>query len=166
MNTCLIEHRGYRFLITDSPTDYNLLSYIQLCVYRGVVAVVRTNEFNYSKQSFINNGISVIDLPYADGHAPTPYVISEWIDIVYKYLSPSLNKNKTKKPCIAIHCVSGLGRAPTLVAIALVELGMDAMDAIQYIRNLKRGSFNLNQLNYIQSYKPIKSHIGCGCVVM
>lgn len=164
MNTCLVEHNGYRFLITDSPTEYNLLSYIQLCVYRGVVAVVRTNGFNYSKQAFTNNGISVIDMPYIDGHAPDLSLVTKWMDIVYKYLSPL--SNKTKKPCIAIHCVSGLGRAPTLAAIALVELGMDALDAIQYIRNLRRGAFNHKQLNYIQSYKPIQSQTDCGCTIM
>ena len=36
--------------------------------------------------------------------------------------------------CVGVHCVTGLGRAPVLVAVALVELGMKYEDAVQFIR--------------------------------
>ena len=35
---------------------------------------------------------------------------------------------------VAVHCVAGLGRAPVLVAIALIELGMRYEDAVELIR--------------------------------
>jgi protein tyrosine phosphatase type 4A len=35
---------------------------------------------------------------------------------------------------VAVHCVAGLGRAPVLVAIALMELGMKYEDAVELIR--------------------------------
>ena len=36
--------------------------------------------------------------------------------------------------CIGVHCVTGLGRAPVLVGVALIELGMKYEDAVELIR--------------------------------
>ncbi len=56
-------------------------------------------------------------------------------------------------PSIAVHCVAGLGRAPVLVAIALVErANMGALDAITFIRARRRGAINLTQMKFIEEY--------------
>jgi protein tyrosine phosphatase type 4A len=54
---------------------------------------------------------------------------------------------------IAVHCAAGLGRAPFLVAIALIHAGMDNFEAVDLIRGVRRGAINTRQLDYILAYK-------------
>ena len=51
-------------------------------------------------------------------------------------------------------CRRGLGRAPVLVAVALIEQGKDPIDAIEFIRRKRRGAFNNRQITYlVDQYK-------------
>ncbi|KAL8220302.1 UNVERIFIED_CONTAM: Protein tyrosine phosphatase type IVA 2 [Gekko kuhli] len=45
-------------------------------------------------------------------------------------------------------------RAPVLVALALIECGMKYEDAVQFIRQKRRGAFNSKQLLYLEKYRP------------
>ena len=69
--------------------------------------------------------------------------------------SPSASEEEEEGPAptIAVHCVAGLGRAPILVAIAMIELGMANLDTVEFIRRRRRGCFNSNQIQYIDGYK-------------
>ena len=58
--------------------------------------------------------------------------------------------------CVGVHCVTGLGRAPVLVAVALIELGMKYEDAIELIRKKRRGAINTRQLEFLGKYKRKK----------
>lgn len=71
----------------------------------------------------------------------------EWLTLIEK------TKQQDPTPTIAVHCVAGLGRAPVLVAIALIEMGMKPLDAIEYIREKRRGAFNKPQIAFLDSYK-------------
>ena len=57
---------------------------------------------------------------------------------------------------MAVHCVAGLGRAPVLVAIALIEAGMKFEEAVERIREVRRGAINAKQLQYLSQYKSHK----------
>ncbi|XP_065730495.1 protein tyrosine phosphatase type IVA 2-like isoform X3 [Phocoena phocoena] len=88
------------------------------------------------------------DWPFDDGAPPPNQIVDDWLNLL-----------KTKfheEPgcCVAVHCVAGLGRAPVLVALALIECGMKYEDAIQFVRQKRRGAFSSKQLLYLEEYRP------------
>ena len=102
------------------------------------------------------------EMHFSDGASPPPEIIEEWCDLVHTTFD---TKAQGERPTIAVHCVAGLGRAPVLVAIALIEFGMDAMGAVTFIREKRRGAINAVQLSYLESYKPSKRKSG-KCIIM
>lgn len=72
-------------------------------------------------------------------------IVRDWLRLVTRLVDHN-NEEKT----IAVHCVAGLGRAPVLVAIALIELaGMEGLDAVEYVRDRRPGAFNKAQIAYL-----------------
>jgi len=65
-------------------------------------------------------------MEYDDGGAPPTEIINKWLDVVATTFHNAPDRsgpNGSDGPTIAVHCVAGLGRAPVLVAIALIEYG-------------------------------------------
>lgn len=161
----LVEHEHQRFLIMDSPSDANIQAYIEMLKKKNVTCVVRACESTYSPEPMVKAGIRVVELPFADGGPPPSDVVDLWLETIESELPKKPSKNEEHKaPAIAVHCLAGLGRSAVLVAIALVELGMEAYDAIAYIRKRRRGAINQKQLVYIEGYKK-KQATGC-CEIM
>lgn len=156
-----IDSKNCRFLICDRPTDENLPDYLEIMKKKKVVQLVRACEPSYETDPLKTAGIKVMELPFADGDPPPEEVVSGWLEVVSQTFAGKGNSN-----CIAVHCVAGLGRAPVLVAIALVENGMDPYEAIAFIRKRRRGAINARQLKYIENYKRRGAGEGCSCVVM
>lgn len=142
-----IEYKGWKFLITHRPSDINILTYIQELKKRNVTAVVRVCEPTYKIHELVANNIEVFDLVFEDGTSPSKEIIEEWFKI--------LQKNFTVNPkcCVAVHCIAGLGRAPVMVAMALIELGLKYEEAVELIRNKRRGAINAKQLTFLEKYR-------------
>ena len=138
----------------DKPKDSNLHLYLKECKKYNVTRIVRICEPCYDKGEVEKAGMSLHELFYEDGRSPPEEVIRGWNGIVSDTFDNL--KGNEPKPCIALHCVAGLGRAPVLVAIALVEYGQDPAQAVSFIRERRRGAINALQLQYLQSYKRSK----------
>jgi len=145
---CEIEYKNMKFLITDRPTDQNIHSYIMELKKHNVKDVVRVCEPTYKVEELRSEGISVKDLAYDDGTSPPSDVIEEWFELL------KIRFKESPDACVAVHCVAGLGRAPVLVALALIELGMKYEDAVEMIRKKRRGAINSKQLAFLEKYRP------------
>jgi protein tyrosine phosphatase type 4A len=142
-----------------------------------VSTVVRVCEPTYSPTKLVKNGIDVLDLSFPDGQPPPQSVIDDWLNLLRRMFIINPNSNESKRPssppsvedtCVAVHCVAGLGRAPVLVAIALMELGMKYEDAVELIRAKRRGAINSKQLSFLEKYKPksrLKPTNGGQCIL-
>jgi protein tyrosine phosphatase type 4A len=189
------------FLIMDAPKQSNLHLYIRECRRFRVTDIVRVCEPTYHGAELSTAGIVLHEMAYDDGRIPPPIVLDSWLQLVEErfYTTNTTLPIKgaagavgdggttdgTTPPVpgtIAVNCVAGLGRAPVLVAIALMEFeNMDAVDAVTLIRRHRRGAINENQLMYLEGYKKRGRHRGkknggkgggggetssCGCSIM
>uniref|UniRef100_A0A7S2AGP4 protein-tyrosine-phosphatase n=1 Tax=Alexandrium andersonii TaxID=327968 RepID=A0A7S2AGP4_9DINO len=160
----LIEYGKFRIIIMDAPSDANSGVYVKELKALGVTDVVRTCEPTYSTERFEKEGIQVHEMTFADGAAPPDDLIQRWHELIRQRY-----KSKDDAGVIAVHCVAGLGRAPVMAAVALIEMtSMDAMDAVEKIRERQKGAINARQLKYLQAYKRTtnKSNPPCGCALM
>jgi protein tyrosine phosphatase type 4A len=152
----LITYSNRKFLIVDAPTDSNIDTYIAEFKKNNITDVVRACDPSYNTQPMEKEGIHVHEMPFADGGTPPENVVDAWIKLTNTVF-------KTKPDAtIGVHCVAGLGRAPVLVALALIELGCNYEEAIEIIRRNRRGAINARQLKFLKHYQPRSK----SCVIM
>ena len=169
--TLLEVEPALRFLIMDAPRQGNLHLYIREMRKHSVTDLVRVCEPTYQTGELQNAGIATHNMEYPDGHSPPEEVIDSWLKVVDKaFYDGSAEHHERTRPCIAVHCVAGLGRAPVMVAIALIEFAnMDPVDAVTLIRRHRRGAINEKQLLYLEGYRRSyrsKNMAESGCCVI
>eukprot|EP01065_Artemidia_motanka_P025468 TRINITY_DN30461_c0_g1_i1.p1 TRINITY_DN30461_c0_g1~~TRINITY_DN30461_c0_g1_i1.p1 ORF type:complete len:202 (+),score=14.75 TRINITY_DN30461_c0_g1_i1:287-892(+) len=177
-----------RFLILKEPTPHTLSDYISTLQLYNVTHLVRVAH-NTCCDEPLRASFTVRSGPgwsYDDGSAPPKDVILNWLELVdHVFGLPSRSgprrassallrtgtgdtppAQKTDPPCIAVHCKGGLGRAPVLVAVALIErCGVGSLEAVEKIRLLRKDCFNQRQVEWVRAYRPAKSGVRC-CMVM
>jgi len=147
-NNSVVEANSLRFVITDRPSQRSLTDYVEKLQQAKVTHVVRVCEPSYDQAILQEKGITVHDLGYPDGGSPSDEIIDAWLVLCKAtFLETAVGSR------IAVHCVAGLGRAPVMVALALIESGMDAIDAIMLIRKERKGAINNRQLTFLRAYK-------------
>lgn len=174
----IIEHGPVRIIVSGTPNAASLPAYAAKLARHNVKNVVRFCEPSYSADHLRQFGLNVYDWPFEDGDAPPEHIITKWLALLERVFhisqyaklagsdSSALSddgsdfdfsatlKRTTKAPreTIAIHCAAGLGRAPVIAALALVELGIDSFEAVGWIRALRRGAINASQMAFVESY--------------
>lgn len=145
----LVRSTNYTFAIFDMPNDAKLPTYINKIVKTGPRATVWVHacDRHYDPEKLLEIGVFVYDLQFPDGRAPPKSILDQWSKILKDHRGES----------IAVHCVAGLGRAPVLVAVAMIEDGWGVIEAITEIRKVRPGALNLPQIRFLESYKPSRS---------
>ncbi|CCW64973.1 unnamed protein product [Phytomonas sp. EM1] len=170
MNSTLIEcYNGknpsqllFNLLILDAPTPSNLPIYIKELQRQKVRHLVQVCGPTYDKSMVVRSGIEVHTWVFDDGGAPPSSVVESWLRLLHTEKAKLEGGELSAPSTIGVHCVAGLGRAPILVALAMVEFNeMDPLDAIEKIRSKRRGAINQVQMQWLMKYKRRKSNGSC-----
>ncbi|XP_067642076.1 PRL-1 phosphatase-like [Eurosta solidaginis] len=145
--TEIIEFKGMRFLIADTPHEITIRPYIEHLLRNNVKVLVGVCGVKHSLAPFHDANIEVKELRFAEGTLPDESLRRHWFRILIA------NKSENPDGCIAVYCNSGLGRAALLVAIALIELGMGYETAVNVIRSKRRGAITEAQFNFLKTYR-------------
>jgi protein tyrosine phosphatase type 4A len=132
-----ILYNKFRVYFGPSPNSNNLNIFLDKLKKYNIYMIVRLCESSYSLPSDM---IQIQNLPIPSC-IPSKEVIRQWNDIL-----DSINGN------IYIHCESGLGRAPTMIAIALLQKEVEPHNTIQILRKINKNLFNNIQLKFIFNY--------------
>lgn len=141
MSCCFYLDNEKKVIVTKFPNDVHLLEY--LIILEGIDTIV---NFSENIHSFIPSK-KVIHLPFKDGGVPDKSIVRNWLNI--------LSKSDTRN--ILIHCDSSVGRAPLMLAIAMMHTSTTTgVDVVQELRQKIPSALNTKQLNFVLNYKTNK----------
>lgn len=147
--------------------------YLSELTARNVTDVVRVCDPSYDKTLIERHGIPVHDWGFPDGKLEMSFTIGQTppqktldkmislceqrfgtLQLPQKIIQQlhdgeALPAPSENQKVIAIHCVAGLGRAPVMVGVVLIEAGIAPLDAVSFIRKCRRGALNSLQLHFL-----------------
>lgn len=146
MKDYIIIEGKINYILSSCPT--NIEQYSRILKNNNVKYLVNFSENKYDT-SLIDKSIIYKEIFIEDGQVPNCDKLEEWRILCEECIKE--NKN------IALHCVSGMGRAPTMLCISLIDNeNYSSVDAIQLIRDKRKGAINSLQLKYLLKYKKNK----------
>ena len=148
----IIEGDKINYILSSTPNNSNIEEYSTFLQSNNVKYLVNVGGSEYDTNNLKNKGIIYRQIDYKDGSIPDDEIIDQWKDICKDSISESKN--------IAIHCISGMGRAPTLICFSLVRNeNYSPLESVEYIRKKRKNSLNSIQLKYIVNLRD--KHKNC-----
>ena len=95
------------------------------------------------EQSIIDQWLKIVDAFFDNNPADGAATLEKPMEGKKRHNRENAKTGEPSPPRIGVHCVAGLGRAPLLVALALVHKGCSRINAIELIRKNRPGSLNM-----------------------
>lgn len=130
---------------TFMPSDY-----CHVFRYKGVRTVVRLTHKEYDRQTMVSLGFHHHDLYFADCTPPPDSIVDRFLRIA-----------ETSQGAIAVHCLAGLGRTGTLIALWMMKhLEFTADEAMAWLRICRPGSVIGPQQRYLKKQEERMRALG------
>lgn len=134
----------------------NGIKYLEFLKKEGINDVFNFCYLSGCDEHFKYSNINYHIMSFKDGGFPN-------YDLIEKFLFKCNSIFKTKKK-IAVFCKSGMGRAPTMVALQMIKNKMENEEVIEYIREKRKGCFNNFQVQGIIEYNKNNEDYSC-CIL-
>jgi atypical dual specificity phosphatase len=118
---------------------------------RGIGAIVSMTERPLDERILGSFGLRYLHLPVPDYCAPTIQQIEQFLAFL---------DEADQNGGVAVHCYAGQGRTGTMLACALVHIGMSAQEAIRFVRARRPPSIDtLVQEQIIFEFAAVRMNI-------
>jgi len=136
-----------KFFAFRGPTDKKIRNYYKrpkdyLEIFRalGMKAIVRLNNAEYDRQTFVKAGFQHHDLFFEDCTTPSNQQVDSFLRLA-----------ETTDGPLAVHCLAGLGRTGTLIGLYMMKhFGFCAEECIAWLRLVRPGSVIGPQQQYLK----------------
>ncbi|MCZ8295372.1 MAG: protein-tyrosine phosphatase family protein [Rhodobacteraceae bacterium] len=126
----------------------------------AVVTLVEEHELHALQIAGLGQAVEArymawVHAPIRDYHVPCAKFEATWAEV-----GPGLRARVRDGANVLIHCKGGLGRAGTIVARLLAELGMEHGAAIKQVRKVRPGAIETAaQLDHVMGCAPVKDAV-------
>mmetsp|Transcript_17148 Transcript_17148/g.30818 ORF Transcript_17148/g.30818 Transcript_17148/m.30818 type:complete len:173 (+) Transcript_17148:4047-4565(+) len=149
----VIEYSSLRFLLIGETKPGEEDELLPKLAYRGTKHLVILEPTDINLTRFEN--VTIQHLYIAHGTFPSSLTLRQWLSSVRSVFYPHNDiEHRENRDCIALLSNSVVGVGTLLVAIAMIESGLEKQAAIDLIRLKLSTAFSDSQIHYLLNYQP------------